>query len=379
MGVWSTCRASEITVHCDIKIFDWLMSYIKAEAGDKTVKKPRLTARLVVSILISSAFLKIGQLVDVCLAYCHENINDVIKSPTNMVCITNTTLDKLCDLFSHAELGSIHDPKDKFISKLYWKKLEKAFGHGQPASDLFRCEHCQRVLRGKYKDSVACIGAGANINSDGSWKYAHKIDVEWDVNEFLATMRIQGKSALSIYWRIWGLVMYLKCARCEQLFPCAELECCRHCPGTQMYAPEATAVGLASYSCCSAKNRRFPSSESTNGCSFHAHAPLDVDKQMLQDLEAHRDSILLPAGGPPFQMTDDVSMADVPGPLLIFNEDEVASGLLPAAAGGPADLLVDTQPEPTSERPSTSGIASQKRCVGIYKLGAFWPWWVKGL
>ena len=35
------------------------------------------------------------------------------------VCITNNTLDKLCDLFHHGELSAVQDPKDKFLSKLY--------------------------------------------------------------------------------------------------------------------------------------------------------------------------------------------------------------------------------------------------------------------
>ena len=46
----------DISVHCDIKIFDWLMCWIK---HDNIEDKPGLDAASVVSILVSASFLKV--------------------------------------------------------------------------------------------------------------------------------------------------------------------------------------------------------------------------------------------------------------------------------------------------------------------------------
>jgi len=77
----------DISVHCDIKIFEWLLLYIEFEekkinprikffeviedkpTPDKSSHKtkPEITAPEVISILISAEYLKIPNLVDECL------------------------------------------------------------------------------------------------------------------------------------------------------------------------------------------------------------------------------------------------------------------------------------------------------------------------
>jgi hypothetical protein len=47
----------DISVHCDINIFDWLMRYIHK-------KDPKLEIKNAISILISSDFLQMAHLVD---------------------------------------------------------------------------------------------------------------------------------------------------------------------------------------------------------------------------------------------------------------------------------------------------------------------------
>jgi len=47
----------DISVHCDIKIFEWLMKYLKDN------NEPKLDLKNVISILISSDFLGMQQLV----------------------------------------------------------------------------------------------------------------------------------------------------------------------------------------------------------------------------------------------------------------------------------------------------------------------------
>lgn len=53
----------DISVHCDVNIFEWLMKYLKES------DKPKLDIKNVISILISSEFLKMKRLVDECTRY----------------------------------------------------------------------------------------------------------------------------------------------------------------------------------------------------------------------------------------------------------------------------------------------------------------------
>ncbi|GLD64309.1 uncharacterized protein AKAME5_002925600, partial [Lates japonicus] len=53
----------DISVHCDVQIFDWLMNYVRRNsAGEGNKDKPRLEPSNVISILISSEFLKMDTL-----------------------------------------------------------------------------------------------------------------------------------------------------------------------------------------------------------------------------------------------------------------------------------------------------------------------------
>ena len=53
----------DISVHCDIHIFEWLVHYLQ-----DPLQPPKLDTSNIISILISSQFLKIDRLVDICIA-----------------------------------------------------------------------------------------------------------------------------------------------------------------------------------------------------------------------------------------------------------------------------------------------------------------------
>ena len=53
----------DISVHCDVKIFDWLMKYVRDKSD------PKIENKNVISILISSDFLRMAGLVDECIRY----------------------------------------------------------------------------------------------------------------------------------------------------------------------------------------------------------------------------------------------------------------------------------------------------------------------
>ncbi|KAJ3131652.1 hypothetical protein HK101_004690, partial [Irineochytrium annulatum] len=109
----------EIDVHCDIEVFEWLMLFV-------TKQRPSLGAlfapqhseaepRTAISILISSNFLQMGALEDICLGFVKDNMNEIVKVPIDMSCINKVLFTKLVRLYTIEEMSSIVDAKDKLL------------------------------------------------------------------------------------------------------------------------------------------------------------------------------------------------------------------------------------------------------------------------
>lgn len=99
----------DISVHCDVLIFEWLLNYIESEeqkaTNNESIKfydvvvkegdnykavptnkrrKPNFEIGNAISILISSDYLKMSGLVDDCLDFFIQNINDILRLPIDM-------------------------------------------------------------------------------------------------------------------------------------------------------------------------------------------------------------------------------------------------------------------------------------------------------
>lgn len=123
----------DISVHCDINIFDWLMRYIHR-------KEPKIEVKNSVSILISSDFLQMAELVDLALTFVARNINDIIQLPIDMNCMNSALQKRLAGKLTLSELNDLYDKKDKLKSKLFMKKLEHLFE--EEHNMLHRCVNC---------------------------------------------------------------------------------------------------------------------------------------------------------------------------------------------------------------------------------------------
>ncbi|ESN95188.1 hypothetical protein HELRODRAFT_87171, partial [Helobdella robusta] len=104
----------EISVHCDLDIFDWLIKYVKRSHDEYSNWTPKLDASNWLSILVSSIFLQMDSLVEECLSYVHDNVNDLLKNSGNLNCLDDKILARfLADKFSVLEVEEISDRKDK--------------------------------------------------------------------------------------------------------------------------------------------------------------------------------------------------------------------------------------------------------------------------
>ncbi|XP_024210135.2 SANT and BTB domain regulator of class switch recombination isoform X3 [Pan troglodytes] len=214
----------DISVHCDVHIFNWLIKYVKRNTKEnKDCEMPTLEPGNVISILISSEFLKMDSLVEQCIQYCHKNMNAIVATPCNMNCINANLLTRIADLFTHNEVDDLKDKKDKFKSKLFCKKIERLFDpeylnpdSRSNAATLYRCCLCKKLLTKETERRIPCIPGKINVDRHGNIVYIHIRDKTWDVHEYLNSLFEELKSWRDVYWRLWGTINWLTCSRCYQ-------------------------------------------------------------------------------------------------------------------------------------------------------------------
>nr|XP_048291319.1 SANT and BTB domain regulator of class switch recombination isoform X1 [Myodes glareolus] len=307
----------DISVHCDVHIFNWLIKYVKRNTKEnKDCEIPTLEPGNVISILISSEFLKMDSLVEQCIQYCHRNMNAIVAAPCNMNCINANLLTRIADLFTHNEIDDLKDKKDKFRSKLFCKKIERLFDpeYVNPdsrnnAATLYRCCLCKKLLTRETERRIPCIPGKINVDRHGNIIYVHIRDKTWDVHEYLNSLFEELKSWRDVYWRLWGTLNWLTCSRCCQAFLCTEFSHCQYHSEVVVYSTTLSplsSVGTGVYPCCNQKVLRFDPTQLTKGCKVRDHMVILHDQgesddasscpttRILDDLYKHRDVILVP-------------------------------------------------------------------------------------
>ncbi|KAK1793697.1 hypothetical protein P4O66_011464 [Electrophorus voltai] len=278
----------DISVHCDIQIFDWLMSYVKRNCeepeSEKYIERPKLEPSNVISILISSEFLKMDTLVEECIQFCHKHMSAVVATQCNMSCISSMLVSRITQLFTHNQAHDIKDKKDKFK----------------------RCSLCQKLLTKDTERKIPCVPGKLNVDSHGNIIYAHSRHKGWDVHEYLNSLYEELKSWVLVYWRIWGTINFLTCSCCKQVFLCYELAQCRYHPQPVVFpgvGAERNWHGTGFYPCCNRRALRFDPAAMPHGCKLRDHVVCTVDSEdcldnmksvqtrILNDLLLHRDVV----------------------------------------------------------------------------------------
>jgi hypothetical protein len=152
----------DISVHCDIKIFEWLMKYLKKKDQDclmdptqiKDENFPKLDIKNVISILISSDFLQMMILVDECIDFVVKNLHDVVRLPIDMNCLSSNLIKRISDKVPIDKLDELVDKRDKLTSKLFMKKLQALIssnseGNSSSSFLLNRCIYCGQLYTGE--------------------------------------------------------------------------------------------------------------------------------------------------------------------------------------------------------------------------------------
>lgn len=255
-----TAEDLEISVHCDVEIFEWLMQYMLSK------ERPQLEMTKVVSILISSDFLQMQDLVKQCLEFTAKNLDEVVKLPIDMSCLNQVLLKQLSKFIDPEQLDEVKDRKDKLVSKIYMKKLEELLEDEN--NILSRCVYCNNLYTASQNERMVCEKARIFIDFHGNVIAEHVPDRNWQVNKFLMYLKDQNLTWKEIYWRIWGRLPFFSCATCGLTFIGSELS---HCSYHTQEPKFGTGSNIGYYQCCQQKAVRFDTSIKKKGCCAKNH------------------------------------------------------------------------------------------------------------
>mmetsp|Transcript_84954 Transcript_84954/g.160086 ORF Transcript_84954/g.160086 Transcript_84954/m.160086 type:complete len:970 (-) Transcript_84954:69-2978(-) len=254
----------DILVHCDVGVFEWLAEYMV----DPT-KADLLDVNIVVSILISSNFLQMDRLVDTCLSFIRGSINQVLRLPIDLGCLSNELVRRLARLFMDEDLDVIRDKRDRLSSRLYAHKLEELLADED--NMLHRCAYCHGLFTAKQRECTVCPKADIFIDFHGNVIAQHVADADWDMSSYVQycreVIRLQWRE---IYWKMWARVHTFRCSVCHQHFCGAELGHCSYHPEKPVWnSPPRSHTGV--YPCCQQPALRFGDSIPRTGCCASDH------------------------------------------------------------------------------------------------------------
>ncbi|KAL5477616.1 hypothetical protein EMCRGX_G024435 [Ephydatia muelleri] len=282
----------DISVHCDIAVFDWLMRYTKrgmregpmGETLPQPQEAPKLDVTHVASILISSDFLQMETLVEECLNFFHKHVSQILS--LNASNISSNLIARLAAKFTPTEVEQIVDKRDRFKRKMYAYLLQQFFDKDYcrvdcPAngSTLFRCTHCCQLLTVDQQQVFPCTSQRMVVCRDGSVGYRHHRDPSWSPARAIQELQQGGYSLRDIFWWFWGTVNWLVCEQCKQPFKCNSLKSCAFYTIPASSPPQP-------HPCCGKESSTlslFPNSK--DGCTFHEHVVMDssLDDGHLRD------------------------------------------------------------------------------------------------
>ncbi|CAH2052631.1 unnamed protein product, partial [Iphiclides podalirius] len=296
----------DISVHCDIQIFDWLMRWVKRDTI-LVADWPILDPHNVVPILVSASFLQMEPLLHDCLIYCHAHMNEIVKTSTNLACLSDTLLTRLAAMYTNAELEAVRDRRDKIQSRLYCKLLlslaepvpETLRGHYATLATLFKCTKCNKLLGRHVAELVPCQPSSMRIDRRGNVISSHTKDPSWSLNDYITWLYGELRSWRRVYWRLWADAHFLRCQLCGVHFPVYQMEWCSHHEQSAALAvggAGGAAAAAGRYPCCGQRAYRFETLPRHTGCQFREHVPdegTSVEAAVVELYTRFRDLIAM--------------------------------------------------------------------------------------
>ncbi|XP_043486165.1 uncharacterized protein KIAA1841 [Polistes fuscatus] len=295
----------DISVHCDIVIFDWLMRWVKKDITKKS-EWPILDATNVIPIMVSASFLQMEPLIENCLQYCYDNMSDILKTSTTLTCLNDNLLTRLAKLFTNEDIENLQDKKDKIQSQLFCQFIvslieinpDNKRGHYGSLATLFKCGKCNKNVVQSISDFIPCVSTAMQIDNKGTIHNKHTRDSTWSLNEYITNLRLELRSWRKVYWRLWGDCHFLFCQCCNTYFSIHQMGwCCYHPECPQFFVNEhqrSMPFPLGRYPCCSQRAYRFEVLPNQYGCKYKEHVPnikTENDMNILNIFLTYKDII----------------------------------------------------------------------------------------
>lgn len=290
----TTLEDLDISVHCDVKVFEWLMQYLRSPSSQQAAMDPTN----VISILVSADYLQMDRLVSECINFICLHLSDIVKLPIDMNCISPPLMKRIAAAVSVEELDLQRDKRGKLVSKLYMKKLETLID--KEGNALCRCVYCNKLFTQAQKDKLVCHKADVFIDFHGNVIAQHVADRYWDIKKFVYYLRQQGQMGWrEVYWKLWARMTVLRCATCDSWFVPAEMAHCSYHPQKPTFPPGGS-IGV--YPCCQTQTARFSAGCSRCGCAARLHMPTTgesgTDVAMLWECVTQRENVIAEPFGP---------------------------------------------------------------------------------
>ncbi|XP_053675983.1 SANT and BTB domain regulator of class switch recombination [Anopheles nili] len=286
----------DISVHCDLQIFEWLMKWVKKESMAQD-EWPALDPTNVIPILVSASFLQMEPLLLDCLSFCHARLNEVVKASANLACLNDSIITRLAAMFTNLELEVVKDKKDRIAPRL-WTKLIQSLceiepqalrGHYATLAGMFRCLKCGKFLTQTVSTYIHCLPQNIRLNRWGQLISAHVKDPSWNITSYVSSLHKELRSWRKVYWRLWGHCHFLYCSICDTHFPVSQMMWCQYHPEQPQFlgpAAEGRVAGPAGrYPCCGKQAYRYETLPGPSGCQFREHTvqvDTDRDRAVLQ-------------------------------------------------------------------------------------------------
>lgn len=247
---WEDKVGLDISVHCDLDTFEWLIKYIHLDRqiihkdcninsetestaweteGNETYEvvngmsiipmfdairkyetcllKPTsdLTLNLtnIITLLVAAEYLKMDKLKDEWVEYIGLYFEEICKLKINMNFLKPHTLERLAKFVDVEVLDLMRERKDKFISKLFDKKLEQML---RDESKLLQRWIFWDSLY-TYNTQLICTqNPDYFIDAHGKLRCYHIADWEFDTSKFVRFVKERYRvSWRELYWKIWAL------------------------------------------------------------------------------------------------------------------------------------------------------------------------------
>lgn len=334
----------DISVHCDLEIFDWLIRWVKKEMLASVENWPKLSALNVIPILVSASFLQMEPLLLDCLSYCHAHLSEIVKVSPNLGCLNDNIISRLAAMFTNLELEMVKDKKDRIQPRLFCKMIQSLCeveaqsirGHFATLAGIFRCMKCSKYLTQSVSSYVHCIPPNMKLNRWGQIVSSHVRDQNWSLSNYVANLHKELRSWRRVYWRLWASCHFLFCSICETHFAASQMQWCMYHPENAQFLGSPSEGGkIGRFPCCGLQlayryeNIAGPSS----GCQYRDHivvAENDRDRSILNLVTQVAENNLMMFEPPPASKLTSASASNEPwwnGMSILSNRTR--QGILP--------------------------------------------------